>query len=34
MGEKKDKVEYKNSNLKNYIKIQIELWCNIFKRLM
>ena len=30
MGEKSDKVKYESGHLKNYIKIQIELWINIF----
>lgn len=34
MGRKSDKVKYKNHNLKNYMKIQLELWINIFRRLM
>ena len=33
MGEKSDKVKYESGHLKNYIKIQIELWINIFRRL-
>ena len=33
MGTKTDKVVFKGSNLKNYMKIQIELWINIFRRL-
>lgn len=33
MGTKADKVVFKSSNLKNYMKIQIELWINIFRRL-
>ena len=33
MGEKSDKVKYESAHLKNYIKIQIELWINIFRRL-
>lgn len=34
MGERPDKVEYRNCNMGNYIKIQLELWINIFRRLM
>lgn len=30
---REDKVRYKKKNLKNYIKIQIELWLNIIRRL-
>lgn len=33
MGGKSDKVKYESGHLKNYIKIQIELWINIFRRL-
>ena len=33
MGKKSDKVKYESGHLKNYIKIQIELWINIFRRL-
>ena len=33
MGKKSDKVKYESGHLKNYIKIQIELWINIFRPL-
>ena len=33
LAAKGSKVKFKKKNIKNYVKIQIELWINIIKRL-
>lgn len=34
MGKKTDKVKFRTQNMKNYIRIQLELWINLFRRLI